>query len=371
MVGISDVAKQAGVSTASVSRVLAGKSVRDDVRRRVTVAVEALGYRPNRVARNLRSSRSTTIGLVVADVQNAYFTQVCRAVEDAASQGGYAVFLCNSDEDPAKEATYLRLLRDENVAGVILAPTAEGLAALGPAADRRMPVVVIDRPPTRSAAGAAGAAVDSVVVDNVAAAAELTAHLLGHGRRRVAGLFGATSATGRERHKGFVAAHAAAGVAVDDRLVRFVAPREAAGRAAAADLLAAADPPDALVTSNGVLAAGAFRALAESGRRCPRDVAFATFDETTWASLVRPAVTVVEQPTREIGRTAAELLLARIEDPDRAARQVILPYRLVVRESCGCEAKPAVGPESGGGVGPAAPASRPGRRHPPAAKRQK
>lgn len=327
MPSIKDVADAAGVSTASVSRVLSGIAVRRGVRERVLSAVTELGYRPNRVARSLRSAKSTTIGLIVADIQNTFFTEVCRAVEDAASRDGYAVFLCNSDEDADKEATYLQLLRDENVAGVILAPTAEALRAIGPDAAPGMPIVVIDRP-------VSGLAIDTIVVDNVAAADDLTAHLLGHGRRRIAGLFGAHSATGRERHKGFVAAHTAAGVAPHS--ATFLAPREDDGFETTMRLLSQPDRPDAIVTSNGLLALGAYRALMESGLRCPQDVAFGAFDNAKWTSLVRPPLTVIEQPTYEIGRTATELLLSRLNQPDRSSRSIALPHKLVVRESCGC-----------------------------------
>jgi len=329
MAAIKDVAERAGVSTASVSRVLAGKSVRDDVRAKVMTAVEALNYRPNRVARSLRSNKSTTIGLIVADIQNTYFTQICRAVEDAASAGGYAVFLCNSDEDPEKEATYLSLLRDENVAGAIVAPTAETLRTLGAQALRDMPLVMIDRHPGKLA-------VDTVVLDNFAAAMELTAHLISHGRKRIAGLFGAKSATGRERHKGFLAALEAAGLKPIDELIRFTPPREAEGFAAASSVLALPNPPDALFTSNGLLAAGAYRAISQSSIRCPEQLSFGSFDDTIWAPLVNPSVTVIEQPTYEIGRTATELLLSRIQDSSRSARSVILPHRLIRRKSCGC-----------------------------------
>jgi len=281
------------------------------------------------VARSLRSNKSTTIGLVVADIQNTYFTQICRAVEDTASKSGYAVFLCNSDEDPAKEATYLSLLRDENVAGAIVAPTAETIRTLRPEALHELPLVMIDRHPGRLA-------VDSVVLDNVAAATELTAHLLSHGRRRIAGLFGAHSATGAERHKGFLAAHQAMKLEPVPDLVRFVPPRAEDGHTAAAALLSMSPPPDALLTSNGLLAAGAFRAITESGVLFPEKLSFASFDDTMWATMVSPAVTVIEQPTYEIGQTATEMLLARINNPARAVRSVTLPYRLVRRRSCGC-----------------------------------
>jgi LacI family fructose operon transcriptional repressor len=308
MASITDVAAEAGVSTASVSRVLAGKTVRPEVRRRVDAAVAALGYRPNRAARQLRSNRSTTIGLLVADIQNPYFTQICRAVEGAATEAGYAVLLCNSDERIEREAAHLQLLQEENVAGVIVAPTS---------------VVLIDRTAGRGRA-------DAVVIDNIAAAADLAGHLLDHGYRRVAGVFGAHSETGRLRHEGFVAAHATRGLKPIKSLAQSV-PSTADGAAPAVAALLDAKP-DAILTTNGLLAEVAFRAIAASGRRVP----FATFDDPSWASLVEPAVTVLAQPTAEIGRTAVELLLARIAEPDRPTRSVMLPHRLIVRASCGC-----------------------------------
>lgn len=329
MAGISDVAERAGVSTASVSRVLSGKNVRPGVRERVMDAVQATGYRPNRAARSLRSTKTMTIGLVVADIQNAYFTQVSRAVEDAASREGYAVFLCNSDEDATKEANYLTVLRDENVAGVILAPTANTHKVIDLSSIGDMPLVAIDRPAGRLPA-------DTVAVDNVAAAKELTTHLIGHGRRRIAGLFGMNSTTGRERHQGFVEALAANEIPLVPELTQFLPPREPDGLAATTKLLEMKPPPDAIIASNGLLAAGAFRALTRSADLCPTRVAFASFDDVAWTSMVKPAVTVIEQPTYEIGRTATELLLARIADPGRPLRSVRLPYRLIARQSCGC-----------------------------------
>lgn len=323
MASITDVAARAGVSTASVSRVLAGKTVRPEVRRRVDAAVAALGYRPNRAARQLRSNRSTTIGLLVADIQNPYFTQICRAVEGAASDAGYAVLLCNSDERIDREASHLRLLQEENVAGVIVAPTAGNRKAGEPIVDGPTPVVLIDRTAGRGLA-------DAVVIDNVAAAAELTGHLLDHGYRRLAGVFGAQSETGRLRHDGFVEAHRTRKLKPIDDLVRLVPTTADGASAAIAELLAA--KPDAMMTTNGRLAEVAFRAIAAGGRRVP----FATFDDPSWASLVEPSITVASQPTEAIGRTAVELLLARIAEPDRATRSVTLPHQLIVRASCGC-----------------------------------
>lgn len=332
MASMRDVADRCGVSIATVSRALAGTSpVSEDVLRRIHQAVQDLGYRPNRVARNLRSNQSSTIGLVVADIQNPFFSGIGRAVEDAALQHGYAVFLCNTDEDPEKEELYLRHLADENVAGIIYAPTnkAQKTLASGKPTELTMPVVVIDRAVVREHT-------DLVLIDNHAAAVELAEHLIGHGRRRIAGLFGAKSPTGAERRRGFHTAMERHGIPVHEDLQRLLAPFEEEGYRAAQELLLRQEPPDAFFVSNGQLAVGAYRALIESDLRCPEDVAFASFDEASWTSLVRPAVTLIAQPTRDIGKAAVELLLGRISEPHRPVRQLVLGHELRLRRSCGC-----------------------------------
>jgi LacI family fructose operon transcriptional repressor len=271
--------------------------------------------------------------LVVADIQNPYFTRICRAVEDAALRCGFAIFLCNTDEDPEKEALYLRHLIDENVAGIIYAPTGKAVRDFGKMGDIGMPLVIIDRPIGRGLA-------DSVVIDNVAAAFDMTEHLISHKRTRIAGVFGVKSPTGRERRKGFQLARQKYGLAEDKELILEVPPRDEEGYRAVRKLLAMAPPPDAILTSNGLLAVGAFRALMEAGRigkKCTDDISFATFDDDAWSSLVSPSVTVVAQPTYEIGSSAAELLLKRIEDDTRSIRQIVLKHRLVIRQSCGCQ----------------------------------
>lgn len=332
MASMRDVAERCGVSIATVSRALAGTGpVSEEVAQRIQAAVQELGYRPNRVARNLRSNQSSTIGLVVADIQNPFFSGIGRAVEDAALASGYAVFLCNTDENPEKEELYLRHLADENAAGIIYAPTNKAQKSLnsGKPTELSMPVVVIDRAVVREET-------DLVLIDNHAAACELAEHLIGHGRRRLAGLFGAKSPTGLERRRGYLTALERHGIEPREDLQRLLPPFEDEGYRAAQELLQRPDRPDALFVSNGQLAVGAYRALIESGLRCPEDVAFGSFDEAAWTRLVNPAVTLIAQPTREIGKAAVELLLGRIAEPHRPVRQLVLGHELRCRRSCGC-----------------------------------
>jgi LacI family fructose operon transcriptional repressor len=330
MTSIKDVALAAGVSTATVSRVLANKPyVRGEVRDRVMTVIKELNYSPNRVARNLRSRKSTIIGLIVSDIENPFFQQVSRAVEDAAYEQGYSVMLCNNDENPEKEMLSLHLLRDENVAGIILSPTRQTADNFSEKSDLNIPMVVIDR-------RVSNAEVDNILIDNEQAAHTLTTHLIEHGYRRIGAIFGMGSTTGRERREGFVRALKEHDFQPSTDLVKYANPREEDGFDTTMKMLQLSEPPDAILTSNSLLAAGALQALRESQMAIPEEIGLASFDDTTWAKLVVPALTVIEQPTYEIGRTAAELLIKRIKDPKRSHREVILKSKLIVRQSCGC-----------------------------------
>lgn len=326
---IKDIADAAGVSTATVSRVLSGKqNVRPEVKAKVLAVVKKLNYSPNRAARSLRSRKTTSIGLIVADIQNPFFASVSRAVEDVAQANDYSVILCNTDEDPEKERMYLELMQNENAAGIILSPTGRLAEHFPQELVDYGPMVVIDRKVD-------GAAVDSVVIDNFHAAQILTSHMLDHGYQRIAGLFGANSITGRERIAGFAAALQEAGIVMDEELIIELPAKEAEGHAAATQLLNLDNPPEAILTSSGLLAAGAFKAIRDKELPVPDTVAFATFDESPWTAMIRPAITVIEQPTYAIGQTAGEMLFKRIMEPDRPTRQVVLSSKLIIRQSCG------------------------------------
>lgn len=324
MPSIKDVARAAGVSTATVSRVLAGSDhVKEETRQRVLSTIELLNYRPNLVARSLRSQKSARIGLVVSDIRNPFFTAISRAVEDAAYEQGYSVLLCNTDEDPAKEELYLNVLHDESVAGIIFSPTQQFGARLS-TFKSDIPFVIIDR-----AVNAAQA--DMVLLDNVAAGYELTTHLIQNGYTRLAGLFGNASTTGKERNKGF--RKALEDYQLKPLAEQFIPPRIQQGYETTLMLLDQPNRPDAIFTSNSLLTAGAFQAIRYRNLKVPDDVALVGFDETTWGALVDPPITLIAQPTEEIGRTATELLFQRIEDPGRSPRTVILKGKLIARGS--------------------------------------
>jgi len=327
-VTIRDVAAIAEVSPATVSRVLnADERVAPELRMRVLAAVERLGYRPNSQARSLRTQATRVIGLIISDIQNPFFTSLVRGVEDVAQASGYSVVLANSDEDLGKEQQYLRVAAAEQMAGVILSPASSSRTRIGELVHEEIPVVTIDR---RIAAD-----VDSVAVDNVAGARQAVEHLLKTGATRVGIIAGpADVSTAADRIEGYHAALRDAGIAVDPALLVRGDFRIDGGRRAAGRLLdlPAHQRPDALFAANNLMLIGTLDAMAERGLTAPADLLLAGFDEMSWAGFA-PPLTLVEQPTYEIGRLATEMLLRRISGDASAAEHIVLDATLKVRAS--------------------------------------
>ncbi|WP_145107381.1 LacI family DNA-binding transcriptional regulator [Cereibacter sediminicola] len=319
-VSIKDVARAAGVAPSTVSRALGKGPVSAEVRALVEAAVAATGYRPNLSARRLRSQAPTTVGLVLADIRNPFFTRLSFGVEDAAYRAGLRVFLCNTDEDPAREAMHLEMMAGERVSGLILAPTRQ----LQPEALKRlrMPVVLVDRDPE-------GAGCDAVTLDNEGAMRALVDHVVASGRRQISGLFGANSFTGEARAAGFARAMARHGLPGP---VHRAAPNAAAGYAALADWLGH-ERPEALIVSNGLFLEAAVRFCHDHGLSIPRDLALAGVDDDPWTGIVNPGLTVLRQPAEAMGREALSLLLARLDAPERPRRKLVLESELVPRAS--------------------------------------
>ena len=328
MTTIHDVAELAGVSIATVSAVINETArVRPALRQRVLSAITATDYHPHGLARSLKTGVSRTIGLVISDVTNPFFGAVARTIETALQAEGYALVLCNSDEDPAKEERYLRLLQSQRVGGIFIAMAGAG-AVYGRriAALVKAPTVLIDR--TNPALP-----FDSVTVDNARGTRAAIEHLLAQRRRRIGIVLGPKGvSTSEERLAGYREALKARGIAFDQRLVRFGYFRQSEGFAATQSLIAE-ERPDAIFAVNNLMAIGALRAIAAAGLSCPADVAIACFDDFEWAEVCEPRITTVAQPTEEIGRAAVSLLFERIRGtaPSPAPRRVVLETRLVGR----------------------------------------
>ena len=322
---IKDVARLAGVSSATVSRALRNKAnVRPDVQQRVFEAAKNLNYRPSRVARSLRGQRSNIIGLIISDIQNPFFTSLVRGAEDMAYNSEYALFLCNSDEEPEKEQLYIELMIAEKVAGVIITPARERENSAYKLLDAGISVVSVDR-------RMLDLEVDTVLVDNASSMRALTQHLIDQGHRRIGGIFGPkNTTTGRERFEGFAAALRDNGIEMEEEIVFCVSPKEREGFECTTQMLKH-NPPTAVIAGNNLLGEGAIRAIRTNGLSIPDDIMLALFDNPSWTSLISFPLAVISQPTYGLGATAAELVLKRINSPDRPLQEVTLKSRLIVR----------------------------------------
>jgi LacI family transcriptional regulator len=331
---ITHVAERAGVSTATVSRVFANPGqVSEELRRRVHQAARLLGYRPSRVARNLRVGTSMTVGVVVPDIQNPFFTGIVRGIDNVLQAAGYTLLLANSDETPAREERMLSTLRAEGVAGIVFVPISGRKGRYQHLLTSALPLVAVDREP-------AGFRVDLVTVANTEGSRRAVEHLIANGHHEIALLGGPPQhSTASERQQGYELALSEAGIPVRQELIRHADFREAGGYAAMKALLGVSRPPTAVFVANDLMTLGALRAMHEGGRRIPEDIAVVSFDDMPLATSLNPPLTAVAQPAQEIGETAAELLLARITEPDRPVRHVVLETRLVIRASCGGSAK--------------------------------
>jgi LacI family transcriptional regulator len=315
MATIYEVASLAGVSPATVSRVFNGLTVSDDKTRRVRDAAGKLGYTPNKTAQRLRNQTSELIALLIPDIENPFFTALARGVEDRAQQSGYSVVLCNTDDDPAKELHYLQIAASENMAGVILAPASDE-ADLGAIVSLGRPVVAVDRTTPYP--------IDAVKIDNRAAGIAATEALFDAGYRRVACIAGpAGIETTEERFLGWRSVVARRSDGVPDSYLQHANYRVDGGRSAMTALLALEVPPDAVVTTNNLMAVGALQVLSEMGITA-LEFGMSVVGDLPFTTLTPAAVAQVHLPARHLGTTAANMLLERIAGDRQPARTVVL-----------------------------------------------
>lgn len=285
--------------------------------------IDELGYRPNRVASNLRRQQVQMIGVVVPDIENPHFTQMVRAVEDTAYLSGYRVLLCNTDEDNAKQREYLDVLAAERVTGAIIAPTDAAAPEISELLDYGISVVSFDR-------AVADRRADAVLAANVDGARLGTEHLIEGGHARIGLITGPlTLSTGSERLLGYEQAVTAAGL---PSLVAQGNFRVEGGRQATTELLAA--DATALLVANNLMAIGALQALKDAHLKVPTDVALLSIDDPPWASLTDPPLTTLAQPVRAMASAAVELLLPRLQGGRQRRRRRVFDFELRHRSSC-------------------------------------
>ena len=322
---IKDVAQRAGVSPATVSRVLnADRGVSSERRKRVLEAIDALGYQPNRVARNLRRQLTDTIGVVISDIENPHFTRAVRVIEDAAFARGYRVFLCNTDETPSKQGAYLEMLAAERVVGVILAPADPTDGTIGQLLDMGIPIVAFDREVTDPRA-------DAVTADNLTAGFRATELLLQRGHRAIGFIAGRPDIqTGADRLRGYERAMAN----------RNLEPYSASGmfridEASEATMQLLEDRPEttAIVVGNNLMTLGALAAIRDRGLAVPDQLSLVQLDDPFWAQLVDPALTSFAQPVQHMAQSAIDLLLQRIHKERETSKHIVYQFELRERRS--------------------------------------
>jgi len=329
---IKDVALHARVSVATVSHVVNDtRFVSEATRLRVQQAIEELRYVPSALARSLKSNRTHTVGMMIPNNSNPYFAEIIRGIEDTCYAAGFNVILCNSDDEPLKQSTYVRLLSEKQVDGLIVLSSGSDAELLDTLRAATMPQVVVDREIDDLAA-------DLVEVNHEAGGFLATQHLLQLGHRRIACICGPqTLSSARQRVQGYRRALHDAGLAMDDSLLRAGDFTSAGGHAAMCSLLDASssDRPSAVFASNDLMAIGAICAAAAAGLSIPKDLSVIGFDDIALAAYSNPPLSSIAQPKHQTGELAAQLLLQRIAQPERELQRAILQPSLVVRQSTG------------------------------------
>ncbi|WP_321285594.1 LacI family DNA-binding transcriptional regulator [uncultured Sunxiuqinia sp.] len=331
MGSLNDVAKKAGVSIATVSRVINnGSNVNEVTRARVLNAIKELRYQPSRVAKRLRSKSvsSNLIGVLIPDIQNPFYVDVLRGIEDVTYENNYALIMCNFQQDEKKEKLYLDILQSESIDGLIAAPAHEKDAKVISLVKEGLPIVCFDR-------GLQGVDVDVVLVNNREGAFKAVDYLAKVGYKRIALISGLEQLPSSQlRDSGYREALKENGLAFDPKLIKHGDSKHESAVRLCDELLSSENPPDAIFTGNNLITLGALETIHKRKLNIPEDIAIIGFDDMYWSISLNPPLTAVYQPAYEIGRRCAELLIQRIKDPQRPSIQMILNTQLMIRSSC-------------------------------------
>jgi LacI family transcriptional regulator len=326
-VTVADVAHKAGVSKATAARVLGGYgTVSDRVREAVTAAARALDYRPNELARSMTTGRSGTIGVVVGDIENPFFSLAVRGITDVARQAGFTVILINSGEDVAAEKAAIRTLLSKRVDGLIVSPAKENdVEHLREASRSGLPLALLDR-------GSESLDVDTVIADDWHAAEDVTRQLIARGHRRIAYLTACDTPDHLFRTPADINT-GSAGLTETESWVYMGAVTPEETRRIATQILEAKNRPTAIIASDSVIGLEVFKVCRGLGLRIPHDLSLVSFHDADWTSVTTPPVTVVRQPVYRLGETAAKLLVERLNGNRTEAVHVVLRTEVVERAS--------------------------------------
>lgn len=327
-VNISIVAQKAQVSQSTVSRVLNNSPlVKETTANKVRQVIKELGYTPNELARGLRSNETKTVGVIVSNVLNPFFTSIVRGIEDLANKANYHIMLCNTDEKAEKEQQYIQALLSKRVDGLIIASTGtknDYAALIG-----NKPVVFVDRKPEGSNKGK----FDTVLVHNRDGSRKAVTQLIEAGYQRIGIITGSNvSTTGYERLSGYEQAFSDKKLPLDRSLIKL---GDFLGHTAyqnAIDLIKNCSC-DAIFAANNMILLGVLKAVTELGVKIPNEVGISAFDDLEWMQFCQPQITAVRQPTYEMGTAAMSLLLDRIAESEEPTREINLPVELIVRQS--------------------------------------
>lgn len=332
---IEDVAKLAGVSKATVSRYLNGVpgAMRSDTAKRIANAIEQLGYRPNIVARSLKKKRTQTIGLIVANILNPFSAKITKGIEDLCRSRGYSLMLCNAGDDSSKQQEYMELLYSKQVDGLIIQPAYGGDDFLKKfKQERGCPIVVIDR-------RVEGGLFHSVVLNNETCTKDAVEYLISLGHRRI-GVFtspikGVSSR--QERLQGYINALSNHGIEINQQYIKEFIPNTEENFEAVKEMLSLPGPPSAIIALNGWITLEVISAIKTLKMKIPEDLSFIGFDDEIWVQVFEPPLTVVSQPTYEMGYKSAEILLELLTKPKKIHKEPLCIQfhgKLIKRQSC-------------------------------------
>ncbi len=338
MANIKDVAKRANVSITTVSHIInKTRYVSDELTERVNKAMEELDYHPNSLARGLRSGKTKTIGLVIPDISNQFFAEISRKIEDRGFENGYSVILCNTNDSPQKEKTYIDVLLAKKVEGIIFISTIVESNNIDKVMEFNIPTVVVDRiiKDIKS---------DTVLVNNSKGGYTATKYLLDLGHRRIGCIEGPSPITpSAQRVEGYRQALQEEGIKIDPDLIVTGDFRYESGNKAMRELLALPNPPTAVFACNDMMALGAIQAINDSGMNIPNDISVIGFDNIPFSETIYPTLTTMAQPIYEIANLIVDLLISRIKlhqqrirtsEQTPEYRHVVFETKLIERDSC-------------------------------------